>query len=317
MKRVFITRSLPEGAVDYLEKKGYDVSVYPNDSPIPRRELIKKTKYADAVISLLTENFDRELIDNMEKCRVIANYAVGYNNIDVEYARKKNIIVTNTPDVLTDSTADLAVTLALMCARRTVEGINMLKQGKYKGWKPKLLMGIEPKGKTFGIIGAGRIGTAVGLRMKSFGVKIVYFSQFTNKVLEKETGARKISLNKLLHISDFVSVHLPLTTQTRHLLNDDKLALLKKDAILINTARGEIIDEKALIKVLKNKKIFAAGLDVFEGEPAVNKELLELENAVILPHIGSATREARRGMAMLAAKNVHAVLSGKRPLTPV
>ncbi len=317
MKKVFVARLIPEVALDYLKKKGYKVSVYLKDFPIPRRELIKRAKDADAVISLLTENFDRELIDSLAKCKVIANYAVGYNNIDVEYARKKNIIVTNTPDVLTDSTADLAVTLALMCARRAAEGLNMLKQGKYEGWKPMLLLGIQLKNKTFGIIGAGRIGTAVGLRMKALGVKIIYFSQFKNTLLEKKTGAKKVSLNKLLKDSDFVSVHLPLTEKTHHILDKEKLGLMKKDAVLINTARGEIIDENALINVLKKKKIFAAGLDVFEGEPAVSKELLNLDNAIILPHIGSATREARRDMALLAAKNVHAVLSGKKPVTPV
>lgn len=314
--KVFVTREIAEPALKLL-KKNFDTEVYGKDQPIPRKELIKKVKDADGIISLLTENFDKELIDLIPKCKIIANVAVGYNNIDIKYAAKNNIIITNTPDVLTESTADLTMALVLACARRLVEAENFLRQGKFKGWKPKLLLGIELKDKAFGILGAGRIGTAAALRTKAFGCKIIYHSELVNKKLEKETGAVKVSLNALLSNADIVSIHLPLTNKTYHLLDKEKLSLLKRTAILINTARGEIIDEKELIKMLKAKKIFSAGLDVFENEPNINPELFKLDNVVLLPHIGSATNEARTAMAMLAAKNVIAVLNGKKPITPV
>ncbi len=315
--KVFFTREIPEVAVEFLKKKKFDVEVYQKDKPIPRRELIKKVKNADAVISLLTDKFDQELIDKLEKCKVIANYAVGYNNIDVSYAAEKGITVTNTPDVLTDATADLAMTLVLGCARRLPEGEKLMRGNKFKGWKPKLLLGVELKDKYFGILGAGRIGTAVALRAAAFGSKIIYFSEEKNDELEMKTGAKKVSLNSLLKKADIVSVHLPLTEKTHHLLNKEKLSLLKKSAVFVNTARGEIVDEKALISMLKKNKIFAAGFDVYEGEPEINPELLKLENVILLPHLGSATEDARNKMAMLAAKNVYNVLKGKSAITPV
>ena len=317
MLKVFITRSIPQPAVDYLIEAGYQVSVYRKETAISKSELIKNIKNSDAVISLLTEKFDKEVLDQMKNCKVIANYAVGFNNIDVEYAKKKNIIVTNTPDVLTDSTADLAIALMLACARRIVEAEKFLMQKKYKGWKPQLLLGMELKNKTLGILGAGRIGAAVAVRAKSFGMKIIYSNKSNNKSLEAETSAKKVSTEKLLSVSDIVSIHLPLNSETFHLLNKDKLSLMKKDSILINTARGEIIDEKELIKLLKKKSIRCAGLDVFDNEPNLNEEFYKLKNVVILPHIGSATEEARTNMALLAARNVAAVLSGKKAITPV
>jgi glyoxylate reductase len=279
--------------------------------------LLQKVKNCDALISLLTEKIDKELIDQMTKCKVVANYAVGYNNIDVEYAKKKKIIVTNTPDVLTESTADLTITLVLICARRIIEGENLLRKNKFKGWRPKLLLGTELTNKLFGILGAGRIGTAVAVRAKSFGTNIIYFDNKRNLSLEKVTGAKKVSLNKLLEISDILSVHLPLNDKTFHFMNRKRLNQLKKNVILINTARGEIIDEAALIQKLKKNKIMSVGMDVFENEPNVNPELLKLSNVLVLPHLGSATTEARNGMAELAVKNVINVLKGKPPLSPV
>ncbi len=317
MQKVFITRSIPQPAIDYLNSYGYQVSVYRKDTAISNSELIKNIKNSDAVISLLTDKFDKEVLDQMKNCKVIANYAVGFNNIDVAYAKKKNIIVTNTPDVLTDSTADLAIALVLACARRIVEAEKLLMQKKFTGWAPQLLLGMELKNKTLGILGAGRIGAAVAVRAKSFGMKIIYFNRSRNNSLEAETNAKKVSIEKLLSVSDIVSIHLPLNSETFHLLNKDKLSLIKKNSILINTARGEIIDEKELIKLLKKKNIRCAGLDVFENEPNLNEEFYKLKNVVILPHIGSATEEARTNMALLAAKNVAAVLSGKKAITPV
>jgi len=315
--KVFVTREISEKAIHLLKKEKLQVSVYKKDKPIPRKELIKNGKNANAIVALLTEKFDKELIDKISKCRIIANVAVGYNNIDIEYATKKKIVVTNTPDVLTESTSDLAMALILACSRRLMEGERMVKAGKFKGWKPKLLLGIELKNKVVGIIGAGRIGTETAVRARAFKSRIVYFSRSKNPELEKKTGAIKLSLDKVLKESDIISVHLPLTEETYHLLNREKLSLLKKSAVIVNTSRGEIIDEKELIKLLKQKKIFSAGFDVYENEPDVNPELLKLDNVVLLPHIGSATQEARTGMALLAVRNVINVLKGKKPLTPV
>lgn len=315
--KVYITRKIQSKAIKFLREKGFTVSVYPEDKPIPRNVLLKNIKNVDALIPLLTDKIDKEVIDKMTKCKIIANYAVGYENIDVEYAKKKNIIVTNTPDVLTDSTADLAMTLVLACSRRLFESRKLIDDKKFKHWKPDLLLGYEIKNKVFGIVGAGRIGEAVAKRAYAFGAKIIYNSIYTNKKIEKEFGAKKVSLNKLLKTSDFISLHVPSNKETYHLLNKKNLNLLKQSAVLINTSRGNIIDEDALAKVLKKKKIFSAGLDVYEHEPKIHRELLKLENVVLAPHIGSATIEARTAMAMLAAKNVASVLKGKKPITPI
>jgi glyoxylate reductase len=315
--KVFITREISEKAIHLLRKEKFQVDVYKKDKPISRQEFIKNIKDVDGVIALLTEKFDKELIDKIPKCKVIANYAVGFNNIDVDYATRKKIIVTNTPDVLTDSTADITISLILACSRRLMEGERIIRQGKFKGWQPNLLLGMELKDKVVGIIGAGRIGTETAIRAKAFKTKMVYYSRSKNHYLEKRTGAVKLSLDSLLKRSDIVSIHLPLNEKTYHLLDKRKLSLLKRSAILVNTARGEIVDEKELIKILKQKKIFSAGFDVYENEPAINLELLKLDNVVLLPHIGSATEEARSAMALLAANNVINVLKGKKPLTPV
>jgi glyoxylate reductase len=315
--KVFVTGNIPDSGVQFLIERKYEVEVYKGDNPISQNLLIKKTKNADGIISLLSDRIDKEIISNALKCKIIANYAVGYNNIDIQFAKEKGIVVTNTPDVLTDSTADLAITLSLACARRIIEAEKFLRDNKFKGWKPRLFLGTELKNKIFGILGAGRIGTATAIRAKAFGMKILYCSNHKNLFLEKSTSAKKVSLKQLLIKSDIVSLHLPLNENSYHLLDKNNLRLLKKNSILINTSRGEIIDEKELINILKLGKIRAAGLDVFENEPKLNTDLLKLKNVVLLPHIGSATEEARNKMAVLAAKNVHRVLSGKKPITPV
>jgi len=315
--KVFITRELPEIAFRLLKENKISFDYYKKDQPIPRKLLLQKINNCDALISLLTEKIDKEVIDQMPGCKIIANYAVGYNNIDIDYAKKKNIIVTNTPDVLTESTADLTMALVLSCARRLSEGEKLLRTKKFEGWKPKLLLGMELKNKTFGILGAGRIGSAVARRAKSFGTNIIYVDSNRNQKLEKETAAKKVSLNNLLEYSDILSVHLPLNSQTHHFLNQERLSQLKRNSILINTTRGEIIDEKALIQLLEGKRIMAVGLDVFENEPNINSELLKFQNVLVLPHLGSATKEARDGMADLAVKNVINVLNNKPALTPV
>jgi glyoxylate reductase len=315
--KVFITRDIPKEAIDLLKQEKINVKVYKKDKTISRKELRKEVKDADGIISLLTEKFDKELIDEITRCKIISNFAVGYNNIDVGYAKEKNIIVTNTPDVLTDSTADLAMALILACSRRITEGEKLVREKKFKGWKPNLLLGIELKDKVIGIIGAGRIGTETAYRVKSFKTKIIYFDRNNNNELEKNTGAERVSLEELLTKADIISIHLPLNDKTYHILDKEKLKLIKSTGIIVNTSRGEIIDEKELIKLLKKKKIFSAGLDVYENEPEINPALLKLKNVVLLPHIGSATKEARTAMALIAAKNVIEVLNGRGALTPV
>ncbi len=315
--KVFITRDIPSIGIDLLRKKGFEVSVYKKDQPISKNELIKSVKNCDGVISMLSDKFDKEIIDSIKNCKVIANYAVGFNNIDVEYAKSKGIVVTNTPDVLTDSTADLTMTLVLACARKISESEKLVRDKKFVGWKPKLLLGMELRNKYFGILGAGRIGTEVAKRAHSFGCKIIYYSNSKNKFLESELKAKKLSLTSILKKSDMISLHLPLNPKSKNLLTKEMLNLLKPSSIFINTARGEIVDESYLIKMLKQNQITSAGFDVYQNEPNLNKEFYRLKNIVLLPHIGSATIEARNNMSLLAAKNIIAVLSGKRAITPV
>ncbi len=315
--KVFITKELPGNPEKMLRKNGFKVTIHKGNRPVSRRELIKESADADALICLLTDKIDREIIAGLKKCRVIANVAVGFNNIDIGAATEKNIIVTNTPDILTDATADLTMALLLAAARRIPEGERMMRANAFKGWKPDLLLGVELKNKILGIAGAGRIGSAVAQRAKAFGMKIIYTDHKQNPVIDIEEGAEMVPLNTLLKKSDIISFHLPLNQTTMHILNCANIKYLKRNAIIINTSRGEIIEEKCLIKALKEKKILAAGLDVYENEPEINKEFLKLENVVLLPHIGSATRETRANMASLAAVNVLNILKGKEAQTPV
>ncbi|MFH0734369.1 MAG: D-glycerate dehydrogenase [bacterium] len=315
--RIFLTRELPEAALNLLLKNGFEVDVYAKNKQISQAELIKFGKDADGILSCLPDKFTPEVINELANCKIIANYAVGYNNIDIKYAKSKNIIVTNTPGVLTNSTADLAVSLVLACARNVIAGHEMVSNGKFKGWAPKLLLGYELAGKTVGIIGAGRIGTETAIRLKSFGTHIIYYNRSKKKDFEEKTGAKKVNLDTLLKKADIVSLHIPLNNDTLNLISKEKLELLKPNAIVVNTARGEIIDEAALIELLKENKIFAAGFDVYQNEPDVNKDLLKLKNVVLLPHIGSASFEARTKMAEMAALNIINVLKGEKALNQV
>lgn len=315
--KVFITRKLPGEPEKLLKSSGLQVEVFNSDEPIPRELFLKKTKNVDAVLALLSEKIDREAIDNFSKCKIVANCAVGYNNVDVNYAKEKNLIITNTPNVLTDATADIAAGLIIACARRFHEGEKLIRDKKFFGWKPNMLLGLDLKNKTLGIIGAGRIGFATAKRLKAFGMKIIYYDRNKRMNFEVELAAKKVSLEKLMERSDVISIHLPLTEQTFHLLDKEKLKLMKSTAVLVNTARGEIVEEKYLIHQLQRKKIFAAGFDVYENEPNINPKLLELENVFLLPHIGSATKETRAAMSILAANNIINVLKGKKSLTPV
>ncbi|MBK6915274.1 MAG: D-glycerate dehydrogenase [Ignavibacteriales bacterium] len=315
--KIFITKEIPEAGINHIRKSGISLEVYSGSKPITKKTLIEKISDVDGIITLLSDKVDKDFIDSAKHCKIIANYAVGFNNIDVNYAKQKGIIVTNTPDVLTDSTADLAISLMLCCARNIVPAEKFMRTGKFTGWQPKLFLGMELKGKTFGILGAGRIGTATAVRAHSFGMKIVYYSNHQNLYLDTKLNGEKVSLDKLLSHSNVISIHLPLNKKTFNLLSEKKLKLIHKNSILINTARGEIVDEVFLIKMLNKKLIYAAGFDVYQNEPSVNSALLKLENAVLLPHLGSATIEARNAMSKLAARNVVNVLKGKKPLTPI
>lgn len=315
--KIFITKEIPELGINHIRKSGINLEVYRGSKPLTKKKLIEKISDVDGVITLLSDKVDADFIDSAKRCKIIANYAVGFNNIDVDYAKQKGIIVTNTPNVLTDSTADLAISLMLCCARNIIPSEKFMRAGKFIGWQPKLFLGMELKGKTFGVLGAGRIGTAAAIRAHGFGMKIIYYSNHQNLYLDTKIKGKKVSLDRLLSQSNVISIHLPLNANTFNLLNEKKLKLIPNNSILINTARGEVVDEIALMKMLKKKLIYAAGFDVYQHEPSINTALLKLENTVLLPHIGSATLEARNAMAMLAARNIVNVLKGKKPLTPV
>ena len=314
MSKVFITREIPEIGINLLKEKGYEVEVGPEEK-ISREDLIEKAKGADAILSVLTEKIDGEVMESAgEQLKIVANYAVGYNNIDVEEAKKKNIMVTNTPGVLTESVAEHAIAFLFSIAERIVEADKFMRAGKYKAWGPKMLLGADIQGKTLGIIGLGRIGTAVAQRMQDgFDVKIVYYDLKRNEELEEKFGMKYKELDDLLKESDFVSIHTALTDETKHLINAEKLALMKSSAYLINTARGPIVDETALIEVLKEKKIAGAALDVFENEPELTPGLIDVDNVVLTPHIASATEGTRNKMSEMAAKNIIAALDGETP----
>lgn len=318
MSKVFVTRQIPEIGIKLLEEKGHQVEIGPEES-IARQELLEKVKGVEAILSVLTEKIDGEVMDSAgDQLKVIANYAVGYNNIDVEEAKKRKIIVTNTPGVLTDTVADHAVALLLAITRRIVESDKYTRAGKYKAWGPKLLLGGDIVGKTLGIIGLGRVGFAVAERLyKGFGMKIIYYDIKKNDQVAKKIDAQYKELDDLLKEADYISLHTVLTEETKHLINAQKLALMKPTAYLINTSRGPIVDEAALIEVLKEKKIAGAALDVFEKEPELMPGLIELENIVLTPHIASATEGTRNKMAEMAANNVNAVLAGEAPINLV
>jgi glyoxylate reductase len=309
-KTIFITKQIPDAGLELLHKKEYNVVVRKKKSIITQRELLKETKKVDALMCMLTDPVNRDVIESMEHCKVISTYAVGFNNIDVAAATEKGITVTNTPGVLTDATADIAFGLLLAAARHFITGDEMTRKGKFIGWDPMLLLGKPVAGKTIGIIGAGRIGCAVAERAAGFGMKILYYSRTQKHELEKKVQARKVGLKTLLKQSDFVSLHCPLNPDTYHLLGEEQLKLMKTSSVLINTARGEVVDEKALARALRKKVIFAAGLDVYEREPKVERALLALPNVVLLPHVGSGTDETRERMARMAANNIIGILEG-------
>jgi glyoxylate reductase len=310
--KIFVTRKIPEKGLKLLQKY-HEIEVNPHDSSLTKDEIIKGIKGKEGLLCLLTDNIDSEIINSEPKLKMIANYAVGYNNIDIRTASKKNIPVSNTPGVLTDTTAELTWALLFSAARRIVEGDYFTRAGKFKGWAPMLMLGQDFNKKTLGIIGAGRIGTAVALKSKGFNMNILYYNRSENKKLNKELNAKKVELDTLLKQSDFVSLHVPLNDETKHLISKKELKMMKETAVLVNTSRGPVIDEKALIESLEKKWIFSAGLDVYENEPEIPDSLKKLDNVVIQPHTGSASFETRSKMALMAAENMIEGLKGEIP----
>jgi glyoxylate reductase len=315
--KVIITQKIPEPAVRLLKAENFSVRVLAPGVSQDHAAFLKAIKDADGLICLLSDRISEEVMAAMPRCKVIANYAVGFNNVSVAYASEHAIVVTNTPDVLTDATAEIAFALILAASRNIIQGEKLVRSGGFTGWQPELLRGPQLSGKTIGIIGAGRIGKAVAVRAFAFGMKVLYYSRSRKESLEAATGAKKVLLQRLMEQSDVISLHVPLNMSTNRLLNKEMLDLMKPNAVLVNTARGEVLDESYLALLLKKKKIFAAGFDVYTNEPRINPALLALDNVVLLPHLGSATFEARAQMSEIAAQNVIAVLHGKQAITPV
>ncbi len=310
--RVLITRPIPEPGPSLVAQRAGRVEIGEHDQPMPREELLERVRGADAVLCLLNDKIDAAVLDAAQGCRIFANMAVGYNNIDVAAATERGIAVTNTPGVLTEATADLTWALILGVSRRVAEGDREMRAGRFPGWGPLYMLGGDVSGRTLGLVGPGRIATAVAERAVGFKMTLVYHGRKPAPALEA-LGATRLELDDLLRTSDFVSLHVPLTPETRHLIDARRLALLKPTAYLINTARGEVIDEAALVDTLKGGRIAAAGLDVYEREPLMADGLAGCENALLLPHLGSATVATRASMSRIAAENVVAVLEGRRP----
>jgi len=312
--KVYITREIPERGLKIIQKH-FDAEVWPEYAPPPKKVIIEKAKNVDALVSLLSDKIDSEVFNSAPKLKIIVQLAVGFDNIDVQEATQRGIYVTNTPEVLTETTADFAWTLLMAVARRVVEADKYVRTGQWKvGWHPSMLQGRDIYGTTIGIVGAGRIGYAVAKRAKGFDMKILYYDVIPRPEIERDFGAKRVDLDALLKESDFVSVHVPLMKETHHLINADKLKLMKKTAYLINNARGPVIDEKALYQALKEGLIAGVGLDVFEQEPTpLDNPLLKLDNVVIAPHISSASYETRSRMAEMVAENLVAFFEGKKP----
>lgn len=311
--KVLLTDKLFPEAVELIKKEA-DIEFCSSGRPPKKSEIIKKIKDKQGLLCLLVDHIDKQIIDAAPNLKVIANCAVGYNNIDVEYAHSKSIYVTNTPGVLTDTTADLTWALILAVARRLPEADKFTREGRFTGWQLDLFLGQEVTGKQLGIVGMGRIGRAVALRAQGFRMKIVYSDPHPlSPEDEKKYQAHHVPLTELLRTSDFVTLHTTLNPQTYHLISAKELALMKKEAILINVSRGPVVDEKALVEALEKRQIWGAGLDVYEREPQIEAKLKKLNNVVLLPHIGSASRETRLKMALTAAKNLIQGIKGKKP----
>ncbi len=317
MPSVFITRKIPEAGINLLKEKGYSIDVSEKDGVLTKEELITslKGKNYDAILCLLTDKIDDEIFEAAgQKCKIFANYAVGFDNIDLLAAKNRGMMITNTPGVLTETVAEHTFALLMAISRRIAESDKFIRSGEYRGWEPMLFLGSDIARKTLGIVGLGRVGSRVAhYAVKGLEMNILYYDTKPNQEFEKEYNARFVNLETLLKESDFISIHVPLLPQTRHLIGEKEFKLMKPTAYLINTSRGPVVDEKALVEALKENLIKGAALDVYEFEPALAEGLSDLNNVILTPHTASATEETRSKMAILAAQNIIAALEGKEP----
>jgi glyoxylate reductase len=316
-KNIYITRRIPDLGIKMLEEKGYNLHIRDNEMPPSQEELnsaLKEGEY-DAVVTLLTDKIDSSIYDANPNIKLYANYAIGFDNMDIHEAKNKGIYITNTPGAYANCVAEHAVALMLALTTRLVEGDKYMREGKYKTWMPDIFIGTDLSGKTLGLIGAGKIGEKVAWRlMHGFDMKIVYHDIVKNETLDKEDGATYLdTIEEVLKVSDIVTLHTPLLPTTKHLINEERLKMMKPTAFLINTSRGPVIDELALVKALKEGVIKGAGLDVFEFEPKLSDGLAELPNVVLTPHIASAREMARNEMAKVLAENIIDFFEGREP----
>lgn len=316
-KKVYITRDIPDEGPRTLMKAGFELTISEKDGVLTKRELVEALaeKPYDGVLCLLTDAIDKDVFDSAPTAKIFANYAVGFNNVNLADARERGVTITNTPDVLTDTVAEHTVALMLAATSRIAEGDRYVREEKFTGWAPKLLLGADLKGKTLGLLGAGRIGTRVAqIASRGLLMKVLYYDVKRNESLEKETGAEFIAEPEaLLSASDIVTIHVPLLPETRHFMDERRLSLMKRGAYLINTSRGPVIDERALVNALAAGVIAGAALDVYENEPELAPGLSVLQNVVLTPHIASATTEARQAMSRVAAENLIAYFEGRTP----
>lgn len=315
MAKIFVSRKIPGDALDQFKDSGHEVEISKFDRPLTAEEFLEKTKNVDAVLSLLTDKVNGDVLDAIgPQLKIVSNYAVGYDNINTKEATDRGVVVANTPsDEVNESVAEHALALIMTLSRRLDAANDATKRGAYKGWDPSIFLGQLLLGKTIGIVGMGRIGSMLMRRLGGFKMKKLYFNRSRKEDLEKELNVEYRELDALLAESDFVSLHVPLTEETRHLMNKDTLTKMKKGSYLINTARGSVIDEHDLVYVLRDGRLAGAGLDVFDNEPNVSPELLEMENVIMTPHIASATVEARDKMGEQAVGAILDVLDGKKP----
>lgn len=322
-KRIYITHKIPKLAINILKEKGYDVVVSKDTGIVSQKKIIdvlkkeeKKGKGFHGLLTLLTDKIDKKVIDAGKSLEVVSNYAIGYDNIDVKALNEKGVIVTNAPGNYTDTIAEHTVAMILALATRIVEADRYVRKGSYKGWDPMLFTGNDLKGKTIGLVGAGRIGEKVTYHLvKGFDVKIVYFDTRSNEHIEKDCGAKRVNtVDELIAQADIVSLHVPLLPSTKHMVNTGFLKKMKKTAYLINTSRGPVVDEKALVSALKKGTIAGAALDVFEFEPKLSSGLTKLNNVVLTPHIASASEHARNEMSRISAQNIIDVFEGRKPI---
>jgi glyoxylate reductase len=309
-KKVFLSRIIPDPGMDLLKNSEFDSEILYEEKPLSPQDLRERVKDVHGLICLLDDKIDKELIDAAPHLEVISNMAVGYNNIDYNYAKSKGIAVCNTPGILTQSTAELAWALLFAIARRIPESDRFMRDGKFTGWMPLLMLGGDISGQTLGVIGTGRIGSAFAMMSKGFNMKVLYSGK-PNPLLDKELNAKNVDQDTLIRESDFISLHVPLRPENHHMIGKREFDMMKSTAYLINTARGPVIDEKALIRALKEKRIAGAALDVYENEPALTPGLDELDNVVLTPHTGSATVPVRNRLAVMAVENCLRILRGE------